>query len=174
MGYRTLDKPPKPEDLLRRFDVRNGAIMHVTFGCYYSKNGHDPHYHDYINWPAPDYHPGLPCQMHPPRSPFRWLQPITGNPIQLDPIDLVDEGYNEATVVYDDPDIAQYLDTDAEIDADDQNLIRMNVKASLPTFEDQPKEARFTLFIKRSDGLAIDAVCHGIVVVLPGSPYPTE
>lgn len=175
MAYRYHnEKPINPENLLRRFDVRNGAIMRMTFGCYYSKNGHDPHYHDYINWPAPNYHPGEICQMMPPRDRCRWHDPITGYPIQLDPIPLLEEGYTEAVVTYEDEDIAEYLDTIAMIDDVDDNLVRVSMHANFPTFKDKPKEARFTLFIKKEDGTAIDAVCHGIVTILPGSPYPTE
>lgn len=176
MGYRTVDKPPKPEDLLRRFDVRNGAIMRMTFGCFYSKNGHDPHYHDHVNWPAPNYHPGPICQMKPPRDVFRWFEgnQLTGHPVQLDPIHLFEEGYSEAVVSYEDPEMAQYLDTTALIDSQDDNLVRVSVHANFPTFSDKPKEARFTLFIKKYNGTAIDAVCHGIVTVLPGSPCPTS
>lgn len=160
--------------MLRRFDVRNGAIMRVAFRCFYSKDGHDPHYHDYVNWPAPNYHPGAVCQMFPPRDVLRWRSPNTSNPIQLDPINLLEEGYTVAAVSYEDEALAQHLETSASLDSECDGLIRMTVKANFPTFEDQPKDARFTLFIKKADGSAIDAVCHGIVTVLPGSPYPTE
>lgn len=174
MGYRKPDKIPKPEDMLARFDVRNGAIMRVTFGCYYTARGHNPHYHDYINWPAPNYHPGPICQMHPPRDKFRWMNPITGQPIKLDPIHLVEEGYSIVKVSYEDDDIAEYLTTEASIDQSTDNLVRLKVHANLPVFHDEPKEVRFTIFISKSDGSAIDAVCHGIIVILPGSPFPED
>ena len=174
MAYRTLDKPIKPEDALRKFAVRNGAIMRVTFGCYYSGHGHDPHYHDYINWPAPNYHPGPICQMPSPRDKVRWTDGhVPNQPIHLSPIHLIDEGYDEVAIAFDDSEIAEYLDANVTIDEETDNYIRMRVHANLPYFEDKPKETRFTVFAKKSDGSAIDAVCHGFVTVLPGSPYPT-
>lgn len=170
MGYRTIDKPPKPEDMLRKFDVRNGAIMRVAFGCYYSSNGHDPHYHDHLNWPAPNYHPGPICQMAPPRDKYRWLPyPTMRKPVQLEPINLSDEGYTTFVVTYEDEDLAYYLTTEAWLDEDEDNIVRMSVYADFPTFSDKPKELRFTLFAIKSDRSAIDAICHGIVSVLPGS-----
>lgn len=174
MAYRMLEEPPKPENLLRKFDVRNGAVMRTTFGCYYTTNGHDPHYHDFVNWPAPNYHPGPICQMHPPRTPWRWLpHPITRNPIILDPIHLIEEGYQtQAIVEYEDAELAEHMHTSAWIDEDDDNLVRMVVHADFPVFHDKPIENRFTLFIKKEDNSIIDAVCHGIVTVLPGSPVP--
>ena len=114
MGYRKNDIPPKPEDMLRRFDVRNGAIMRLAFACYYTSGGHDPDYHDYVNWPTWNYHPGAICQMAPPRKPYSWLPWwLTKRPVTLEPIDLEAEGYDEFTVSYEDDDMATYLDTSA-------------------------------------------------------------
>lgn len=176
MGFRyNTTPPPKPEDHLRRFAVRNGAIMRVSFGCYYFSRGHDPRYHDYINWPAPNYHPGEICQMDPPRSIAPWMRnPKPGMPIQLDAIHLTEEGYTDIAVSYEDSDNAAYLTTEAWIDEDDDYIVHMKVNANFATFSDKPKDLRFTVFAKKSDGSAIDAICHGIVTVLPGSPYPTE
>lgn len=172
MGYRTLDKPVKPEDMLPRFEVRNGAIMRVAFGCFYLRRGHDPNYHDYKNWPAPNFHPGAICQMMPPRSEMRWRNdPVTGQPVGVDPIHLTDEGYDIVSIAFDDADIEQYLDYSAWIDEEDDNIVRIKVKTNLPLFEDKPKETRFTLFVSKPEEEAIDAVCHGIMTILPGSPY---
>lgn len=175
MGYRTLDKPPKPEDMLRRFDVRNGAIMRIAFACYYAEKGHNPHYHDYKNWPTWNYHPGAICQMMPPRTPFKWMPwPLNRKSLKLTPIDLAEEGYTDFVVSYEDEELASNLDTTAWLDEEDTSIVRMSVNAHFPTFSDKPKEARFTIFAKKQDGTAIDAICHGIVTILPGSPYPTE
>lgn len=174
MGYRTLDKPPKPEDMLRKYAVRNGAIMRMALGCFYLRKGHNPHFHDYRNWPAPNYHPGEICQQMPPRDIIRWRDdPVTGNPVGVDPIHLIEEGYNTVEIKFDDADIAQYLTAEAWIDEEDDYIVRVKVHANLPLFEDKPKETRFTVFAAKTDGTAIDAVHHGFVTVLPGSPYQT-
>lgn len=177
MGYRKNDIPPKPEDMLRKFDVRNGAIMNVAFGCYYLTEEHDPHYHDYINWPSADYHPGPICQMYPPRTPPRdWPHehPPIPLPATFTPIHLIDEGYTIASVEYEDDELAQNLITEAWIDTDTDYIVRMKVRANFSTFSDKPKDVRFTIFVAKEDNTAIDAICHGIVTVLPGKSYQGE
>ena len=174
MAYRYDDKPPKPEDHLLRFDVRNGAIMRIAFGCFYAQQGHDPKLHDHYGWP----HPRTPdniCQIKPV---FDWLWhpfPNVDKPIKLEPIHLAEEGYTDVIVRYEDPEMEQYLETDAWIDEEDDYVVRMTVQANFPTFSDKPKDGRFTIFIssKNADGVetAIDAVCHAFVTVLPGKPY---
>ena len=175
MAYRYNDKPPKPEDMLRRFDVRNGATMKASFGCFYfvPQPGHDPHYHDYINWPAPNYH-GEPCQMKTPRDiDPRFPKPVLRTDGDLVPIHLADEGYTEAAVSFDDDDLAENLTATATIDTDEDHVVKLNVTTDFPTFKDKPIEIRFTVFVKKSSTGVKDAVCHGILVVLPGSPYPS-
>ena len=73
-------------------------------------------------------------------------------------------------------DIVEHLDAKAWIDPQDDWIVRLSVKADCPTFSDKPQDVRFTVFVKRPDTEheQIDAVCHGILTVLPGSPYPTE
>ena len=162
MGYRFPDNPPKPEDRLMRFDVRNGAIMRVTFGCYYS-DIHNRPMHDHLGWPEPR-HPDRICQVLP--NPLnRHLK--NKRVIEFDPIHLAEEGYTEAVVTYEDSNLAEHLQTTAWID---DYLVKMKVHADFDTFSDKPIDARFTIFIKDENGSVIDAVCHGIVTVLPGSP----
>ena len=172
MGYRTIDTPPKPENMLRRFAVRNGAIAHIAFGCYYLGIGHDPHYHDHLNWPAPNYHPGDICQMFPPRDHMRWRKP--GLPTDMEQIHLSEEGYDQVVVSYEDNDNAAHLITEAWIDEEDDYIVRMKVEANFDTFSDKPVDTRFTIFAGKSDGSARDAVCHGILTVLPGGAYIAE
>ena len=167
MGYRFSDNPPKPEDHLRRFTVRNGTIMRLAFGCFYLY-GHNNKYHDHIGWPNPSS-PDHICQ---DTSNMR-LYPFKNKTVSFDEIHLTEEGYDEAVVAYEDDENLQYLETTAFIDNDNDSVVRMNVAANLPSFEDKPVDLRFTLFVKKEDGSAIDAVCHGIVTVLPGAPYPT-
>lgn len=173
MGYR-YGPPPKPEDTLRKFDVRNGAIMRITFGCYYAERGHDPKVHDYYGWPQPD-HPDDICQVQPLPG-WHWFPfPHSNRPVNMNPIHLLEEGYNsEPKVVFEDPEVAQYLDVTTWIDEMDDNLIHVNIRANFPTFKDQPIETRFTVFIYNDAENVIDAVCHAFVTVLPGAPYEDE
>ena len=144
--------------------------MRMAFGCYYAHTGHDQKLHDHIGWPNPE-HPDAICQMLPGYK-HPWTVRKVG-PVSFEPINLLNEGYDEAYVTYEDEDAYDVLDTQAWIDDDDDCIVRMSVLANLPSFSDKPKDFRFTLFIKKQDDSAIDAVCHGIVTVLPGSPSPT-
>ena len=173
MGYRVDIPKVKPEDALPRYAVRNGATAKLTFDCFYFKPqpGHDPHYHDYINWPSHDYHPGAVCQMVPPREPFPHApMPIMRTEDDLVPIMLTTEGYNEFKVVFDDTDEAEYLDADVYIDEDLDYVIHADITTSFPMFKDKPKDLRFTLFAGNKDGM-VDAVAHAFLTVLPGSPF---
>lgn len=173
MGYRTLDKKPKPEDFHPRFVVRNGATLRIVLGCYYGAHGHDPHYHDFINWPAPNYHPGGVCQMKPPRDLLRWSDgKLYNHPVRLDPIHLDDEGYDDAWIFFENEDLNEYLEGYVTYDQDTDNYIRITVNTLIPTFTDEPKETEFTVYIRRSDPdtemNVVDAVFHGIIKILPG------
>lgn len=181
MGYRFCDNPPKPEDMLNRFSVRNGATLRSAFSCFYfkPKPGHDPNFHDHVGWPSPD-NPDNICQMMPPQyPPMKWRPAILRTPDDLEPIHLLDEGYQEAAITFDNPDIEQCLTYKAWIDEDDDFIVRIYITAELPTFEDKPKETRFTVFVKKTytdpitneTMITKDTVCHGIFTILPGSPY---
>lgn len=168
MSYR-----PKHEhfhDQLRRFDVRNGATMRLAFMCFYYRN-HDSHYHDHVGWPEPKQH-DMSCQMPPYPGPAPWLPRQKVYPLNyLEPINLMNEGYTDVYVEYEDDEIEQYLTTESYIDEHD--VVRVQVTPNLPVFTDKPKEARFTAFIANSDG-RYDAVCHGAIIILPGSPHREE
>lgn len=168
MGYRTYDKPPKPEDHLRKFAVRNGAIVKLAFGCYYLEP-HNVAFHDHIGWPNPDNADHI-CQERNNLRFYGW----PGMSGELDEIHLIEEGYTEAAVSYEDEEQAAHLITEAWIDEEVDNIVYMKVKADYPTFNDKPLDLRFTLFVKKHDGSAIDAVCHGFISVLPGASYPEE
>lgn len=166
MGYRFYDNPPKPEDHLHRFPVRNGAVMRLAFACYYL-HGHNPKLHDHIGWPNPD-HPDAICQEISNMKLYR----MRHKDIELQEIHLLKEGYNEVAVSFEDEEQAQNLTVNAWIDEDDDNIIRMIVGSKFPTFSDKPVDLRFTVFVKK-DNATIDAVCHGFITVLPGAPYPS-
>ena len=166
MGYRFNDNPPKPEDHLYRFAVRNGATARITFGCYYLGK-HDPKLHDFIGWPNPDNVDAI-CQEI---SNFK-LFGKKNKTIELQEIHLAEEGYDEVAVAYEDSEYAQYLITESHIDEDDDNIIRVKVTANLPEFSDKPIDVKFTVFARKSSETRIDAVCHAIISVLPGPVYP--
>ena len=169
MGYR-YGPPPKPEDMLLKFDVQNGAIMRVAFGCFYTLDGHDPKEHDYYGWPTPDS-PDNICQVKPILNkwhPFR----DSHRTIKMEPIHLREEGYEDARVSIDNDSMSEHLDVNAWIDEEDDYIVRMSVKANFPTFYDKPIETKFTIFISNWINGTIDAVCHASIVVLPGSPFP--
>lgn len=178
MSYRINKKPIKPENRLKRFYVRNGATLDVAFPCYYFKPifGHDPHYHDYVGWPSPN-HVGRACQMHPPRDRFRWLaHPVMRRNGDLIPIHFIEEGYTEASITFEDPDVAEHIDARAWVDIDDDYIVRMYINTDFETFKDRPIDTRFSVFIKKNqdDIVRKDVVCHGILSILPGSPYEIE
>jgi len=168
MGYRFDDKPPKPEDHLLKFSVRNGAIMRIAFGCYYLK-GHNPKYHDHIGWPNPDK-PDMICQELSNMKLFGLKEKTA----ELEEIHLLEEGYTETEVSFEDEEKAQYVTATTQIDPQDDNIVRMKVAANFPTFSDKPIDLRFTIFVKKKNGSAIDAICHAMITVLPGAPLSTE
>lgn len=169
MGYRLEEKPFNPEDHLHRFCVRNGTIGKMAFGCYYLVE-HDYKLHDHIGWPDPDK-PDRICQIvsSPVSNPiFLTKNGIVNN---LEEIHLLDEGYDTAAITFEDDEIEYYTSIEAYIDEEDDYIVHLNVKAEFPSFSNNPKDYKFTLFVKKSDGTAIDAVCHAVLSILPGSPY---
>lgn len=165
MGYRFDDNPPKPEDHLHRFPIRNGATARIAFACYYLQ-GHNPKMHDHIGWPNPDS-PDHICQI---QSNFK-LYGLNEKTIDFQDIHLIDEGYTDAAIKFDDQDNAQYVDASAWIDPNDDNIVRIKVDTNFPVFEDKPIDMRFTVFVRNDYTDTTDAVCHGMLTVLPGSPY---
>lgn len=165
MGYRFNDNPPKPEDHLHRFAVRNGATAKIAFGCYYLM-GHDSKMHDHVGWPSPD-NPDHVCQI---QSNFR-LYGLKEKTVNLQEIHLIEEGYTETSIEFDDQENAQYLDASTWIDEDDDNIVRVKIDTDFPMFEDKPIDMRFTVFVRNDEADVTDAVCHGMLTILPGSPY---
>ena len=171
MGYR--HEHEHPHELLRKFDVRNGAAMRLTFACFYL-HGHDQHYHDHIGWPRPS-RPDEICQMDPFEQAASWLPKQKRYKLEeLDPIPLADEGYNKLELVFDDGDeIGQYVNYSLSYDTDPQNQIRCTIHVNLPSFKGTPKDYGFTIFAqKQDDPMVCDAICHAFMRVLPGAPHP--
>ena len=168
MAYRNDIPPaPDPDDLLPRFFVRNGATMKVTFGCYYAGRGHDPHTHDYMNWPAANAVPEGACQMVPPRDMVRWSDGlVAGSPAHLEPIHLLEEGFNDLATIFDDEDYQSAFDPATDFSEMQDNYIVLTLWANIASFTGKPKEFKFTVYASSQD--KIDAVCRGILVILPG------
>ena len=180
MAYRLdIPKPPNPEDALPVFQVRNGAILDIAFPCYYLDviQAHDSHYHDYIGWPAPNYHgqacqfvDGLPFHEHAKEwEHIDWVHPH--------PIDLTSyyEGYDSAYVAVDE--VISGLTLSAQLDTNETNIVYLRAKAALATFTGDPKECKFTVFLHAPARIyqgiqqqeKIDQVIRGKILVLPGS-----
>jgi hypothetical protein len=167
MAYRTNNISPTPPQ--RVFDVRNGATLKVAFGCFYYRS-HDSKLHDHVGWPQP----GSPDDICQERiiDPAPWLPyRITLEDGNVEPIHLSEEGYQDVAIAIEDPDVASASTIQAQIDQDEDHLIRMQITVNMPTFSDKPKETGFTVFAIKADGFTRDAVCHGKIKVLPGSSY---
>jgi hypothetical protein len=175
MGYRIDRKPIKPEDMLPTFAVRNGSTMRLAFKCYYVQHEENfsPDVYDNLEWhddkcPEDEHHHNHHCP-----KPDVYIDVD-----DLEPIDLPDCDYDEVVVTYEDDSIAQHLTTDAWIDENTPSIVRMFVSADIPNFSDKPKQARFTIFLKRTihinelskDIETADTLCHGMIVILPGKP----
>lgn len=172
MGYRFSDQPkPNPEDMLPRFEVRNGAILDIAFPCFYLDviDEHDSKYHDHVGWPSPTH---VDCICQYPSSGMERID--FENP---HPIDLTSyyEGYDEAIAVLDET--VSELTLTPSLSSDESNVVYLRAKAEFAAFEDQPKEYRFTLFLhapartyhNEQQQERMDQVIRGIIVVLPGN-----
>lgn len=181
MGYRYNHIPPKPENMLPRFAVRNGATIRIALGCYYLQL-HDKRFHDYIGWPSPT-HPDHICQVgtdtfrvhhhhhcHGSHPAYTGRYTLTG-----EEIDLIDEGYQQVQVVFEEPEQASGIqNVVAYIDEDNPFIIYLKMDARFPTFSDKPKDLRFTVFIGNPGEGQVDAVCHAFLTVLPGPNFNSE
>lgn len=166
MGYR-MQNIPKDDMPQRIFDVRNGATMKAAFACYYYRN-HDTKLHDHIGWPRPG-HPDESCQMFVEPAP--WIPShIAIEPHDLEEIHLTEEGYTGATIIFEDSTIGNAATATVQIDSEQDHIINLTVTVNLPTFTDEPKETGFTIFAIKNASTR-DAVCHGVLRVLPGSQY---
>lgn len=165
MGYRFTDIPRKYPQ--RIFDVRNGATLKISFGCFYYKY-HDVKYHDHMGWPDP-HHQDMIHQVGSLSDPAPWIPDHhVFTERELEPIHLADEGYTAFLVTFDDPVIEADTVTDIAIDETEDHVIRVKITVNLPTFTEGTKETGFTVFASTEDGSIVDSVCHGIMKVLPG------
>ena len=155
MGYRFDKKePPKPNDLLPRFEIDNGAITTLAFPCYYVIN-HASDKHDHWGWPTPDRIDAI-------------CQDVDGETVI--PIDLKDEGYNSFRIVFDNSDID--ITSEVSVDDDEPYTIYLWLQALYSDFtEGDPKEERFTIFAATTDTEPerLDKVIRGVIVVNPGA-----
>lgn len=109
----------------------NGTILRIAIPCYYGYvEPHDQQWHDHIGWPSPG-HPDTSCQ-----SPYR------DDRIVIEPIDFIDEGYEEAYVVFSDNQLRA-------ITSIDENVINIAFNVSVNITTDS--EYRFSIFIRGTD-----------------------
>lgn len=170
MGYR-FDKK-EPRDIIQGvYDVRNGATMKIAFGCFYLKH-HDKDLHDHYGWPHSG-HVDRSCQQDPFDDPAPWVPEHMNRDFdKLEPIDLEGEGYDSVFVTFDDQEIAEATTVVQEpyaVDPPEPNVIRLKVTPMLESFTGKPKETPFTVFAKNTESGVTDAICHGILKVLPST-----
>ena len=174
MGYRynrpdINEEPPKPEDELMRFDVRNGAWMKLAFDCRYCmKDVNHP------MWIFPRYPGDVAVARKSNGSPYYHFDDIAW-PYETKPIIFHEEGYDKVTVALEDSQYAEYIEVEGSIDEiNEPNIVRVRFHPNFPTFHDKPIETRFTVFVHGTEDDLINAVCHGILVILPGPNFPTD
>ena len=176
MGYRynipvdVNQEPPSAEDMLPRFEIRNGAILRIAFKCYYAI-----HEHDHPLYVYPHIAGDVALCRDQNHHPYYSLSKVK-SPMKYEPIDLLsrDEDYSpNASVLIEEDDGFITIDS-AYIDSSESNMIRISMNVQYPEFHDEPIEKRFTVFVNSYDMTRIDAVCHGIIVVLPGTPFVTN
>lgn len=169
MSYRRNDAPPKPDDMMPRFSVYNGAEVTFSFPCYYYETDypfiwHDHHLHDHRGWPSPE-NPGRACQMLPDHSLGVWhLDMAAATPIRLR---SDAEGYTKAAVVFDD---SVNVTSSASIrKSPDDHIIDVKFAPKLASFSNKPHEHLFNVYVKsEKEPVRTDMVMRGILVVLPG------
>lgn len=172
MGYRyniPLDKndePIKPEDTLLRFDVRNGAVMNLALDCRYCTKDID---HPF--WLFPRYPGDTAVARRSNGYPYYKWRDVRW-PYDNTPINFYSEERTRVEVVFDEEIDPDYIDAFGRIEEDTPSIVRVRIKTNFPSFSDKPIEKRFTVFVSDTEGYNIDAVVHGILVILPGSPFP--
>jgi hypothetical protein len=99
------------------------------------------------------------------------------HPEDFKPIKLEEEGYDQFAISFEEGDEAtDHMTCEVGLAPEQgSNVIALKVATDFPAFHDKPMDFRFTVFARKSnDPMITDAICHGIITVLPGSPYPTE
>lgn len=198
MGYRMA--PPPPPKNRRTFQdtatpsrvyAHNGTTVALAIPCWYQEvhwpirmQPHNRPLHDHMGWPNPGF-PDRSCQLYEPfeagyppepphttmggRPPVRKLLDMT----KVFPIHLSSEyeGYNAVRVSFiDDHD---GITASAEIDSEQDWIVRVNFEIKDKNAYEEPQTYRFTVFAdapakdrfpKRSD-----IVCLGELIVLPSA-----
>lgn len=173
MGYRyniPTDKngePPKPEDMLPRFEIRNGAILRIAFKCRYLL-----HNHEHPMYVYPHIAGDVALLRRENHRPYDRLSQAEF-PVKSEPINLLseEEQYQSNAYVMIEEDDGYITVDSAFIDGEEPSIIRIALNVQYPEFHDKPIEKRFTVFISSESRDRIDAICHGMIVVLPGKPF---
>lgn len=174
MGYRYDDiphdmkhLPPEEDCMLPEFRIRNGAILRIAFKCRYVL-----HNHDHPMYVYPHIAGDVALLRRENHNPYDKLEYATF-PLEYSPIDLlsVEEDYDpNAQVVFEEDD-GHIEVISAYIDPEETSIIRISMSVQYPEFIGEPIRKHFTVFVRSNSGDRIDAVCHGVVMVLPGKPY---
>lgn len=171
--YRTEEKP-KHEHRSHAIDhststdiiIDNGVVSRIAFPCYYAyyKGGIPVHEIpiagmtvDHFGWPEP-------------RRIDHSCQPIG---LQVEPIDLLGEGYSSVKLVLPDS-VYDWIDVSSFID---DNVIRLIIKAECPDAVEEEVEVPYWLYITGTYTYntdytvtpiaASDLVTKGVIKILP-------
>lgn len=171
MGYRynTPEKiepnPPEEDYMLPEFQIRNGAILRIAFKCRYVL-----HNHDHPMYVYPHLAGDIALLRRENHAPYYKLSQAKF-PLKYTPINLVNEGYDPTAKVVFEEDDGHIQVIDASVDIEEPSIIRIAMNVQYPEFTGKPIKKHFTVFMKSYDEQRIDAVCHGVVAVLPGTPF---
>lgn len=190
MGYRKLEHPHRPHGQRTVQDtttpgtifIQNGATGYFAFPCWYLEvpapvrwRPHNRPHHDHIGWPDPQ-HPDHSCQDHDFHlracTHHDGVHGCDGHQVYLDqrrvsPIHLLKEGYEDIEIALDEA--PQGLTVVGHIDATEDWVVRVDVKAMCPDAIKEKVEARYTVYaIGDIDGKNVrDVVARGKLVILP-------
>lgn len=190
MGYRIEDHKPKPprRDVQGATSpatvfVQNGSTLDYALPCWYlivdppmRAHCHSRQHHDHVGWPSPT-HPDHICQdwefahsCHEHDNDFHHHHghhdhhDMYIDPSKLAPIHLLDEGYTDIEVAFDDkPD---GLFATGYIDAKRDWIIRINIDSMVADAIKDRIDVPYSVFA--SGNGRRDVVGRGVIAILPG------
>ena len=193
MGYRHIERERPIRRVLQdtatrnRTFVQNGATAYLAVPCWYHEvrspqhtHVHDREWHDHVGWPSPG-HPDGSCQDAyllnkgmGGRPPYReaeggWVHP--GRYLdfsQFAPIHLIEEGYGEVEVAFDDPPAG--LHGSGWIDGDSDWVVRFLIEPMCPSAVKEDVDVPYTVFVKGNVGgrPRRDVVAKGTLRIVAG------
>ena len=193
MGYRKLERPKPNLPRMRNVQstttpgeifIQNGIAAYFAFPCWYIDQEpprhatlHDTTHHDHIGHPEPR-RPDASCQIvqghHMVWEPHKNLLELSN----VWPIHLLEEGYQEAELIFDDP--PDGLKSKSSIDTVDDWVVRTEIQCGIDEAIKEQVDIPYALFVfghtdeeKDVEQHIHNIVTKGVLHVLPG-PYNPE